>query len=177
MKYPKRGIPTKYQGILFRSRLEATWAAFFDLCGWRWEYEPFDLQGYIPDFLLHGAVPAIVDVKPLVNLSEYHVRAKELDRVCGGHEVLIVGCGLYGSSDRIGLLTDLCGWDAGWEDGALMTCSHCGRHSYYHTVGSFQSRVCGHGDGDHYLGAFYEASDFWAQAKNAVQWRAPVLTS
>lgn len=43
-------IPTMYAGVQFRSRLEARWAAFFDLAGWRWEYEPFDLEGYIPDF-------------------------------------------------------------------------------------------------------------------------------
>jgi hypothetical protein len=33
-------IVTEYAGARFRSRLEARWAAFFDLCGWRWEYEP-----------------------------------------------------------------------------------------------------------------------------------------
>ena len=27
-------IPTTYSGVVFRSRLEARWAAFFDLCGW-----------------------------------------------------------------------------------------------------------------------------------------------
>ena len=32
--------PVMYQGLRMRSRLEATWAAFFDACGWRWEYEP-----------------------------------------------------------------------------------------------------------------------------------------
>lgn len=30
-------IPTTYQHTLFRSRLEARWAAFFDLVGWRFE--------------------------------------------------------------------------------------------------------------------------------------------
>lgn len=45
-------IPTMYAGVQFRSRLEARWAAFFDLVGWKWEYEPFDLEGYIPDFRL-----------------------------------------------------------------------------------------------------------------------------
>ncbi|MEA2669684.1 MAG: hypothetical protein QOJ33_2618, partial [Chloroflexota bacterium] len=29
-------IPTTYDGVNFRSRLEAKWAAFFDLLGWRW---------------------------------------------------------------------------------------------------------------------------------------------
>jgi hypothetical protein len=43
-------IPTRYGGVQFRSRLEARWAAFFDLAGWRWQYEPIDLAGWIPDF-------------------------------------------------------------------------------------------------------------------------------
>ena len=52
-------IPTEYKGHLFRSRLEARWAVFFDACGVEWEYEPegFDLGDgvrYLPDFLLHG---------------------------------------------------------------------------------------------------------------------------
>lgn len=49
-------IPTEYQGILFRSRLEARWAVFFDDIGLDWEYEPegFDLptRRYLPDFRL-----------------------------------------------------------------------------------------------------------------------------
>ena len=52
-------IPTEYKGYRFRSRLEARWAVFFDLCGMQWEYEPegFSLgdgRGYLPDFLLHN---------------------------------------------------------------------------------------------------------------------------
>ncbi len=39
-----------YAGVQFRSRLEARWAAMFDLLGWPWEYEPVDLDGYIPDY-------------------------------------------------------------------------------------------------------------------------------
>ena len=58
--------PTRYRGTAFRSRLEARWAAFFDLAGWRWEYEPFDLKGWVPDFALIGAdSPVLVEVKPV----------------------------------------------------------------------------------------------------------------
>lgn len=60
-------IPTMYAGVQFRSRLEAKWAAFFDLIGWKWEYEPFDLPGYIPDFLirdLDGMGATLAEVKP-----------------------------------------------------------------------------------------------------------------
>lgn len=54
-----KAIPTEYNGHLFRSRLEARWAVFFDACGVEWEYEPegYDLGDgvrYLPDFLLHG---------------------------------------------------------------------------------------------------------------------------
>ena len=44
-------IPTMYRGIRMRSRLEAKWAYFMDGLGWKWEYEPIDLNGWIPDFL------------------------------------------------------------------------------------------------------------------------------
>ncbi|KAB1076690.1 hypothetical protein [Methylobacterium soli] len=58
--------PTRYAGTQFRSRLEARWAAFFDLAGWRWEYEPVDGEGWVPDFFLIGAAgPIPVEVKPI----------------------------------------------------------------------------------------------------------------
>ncbi len=38
-----KAIETEYRGHLFRSRLEARWAVFFDTLGLEWQYEP---QGY-----------------------------------------------------------------------------------------------------------------------------------
>ena len=52
--YPIAAIPTAYRGRIYRSRLEARWAAFFDLLGWEHEYEPYDLGQWSPDFLLPG---------------------------------------------------------------------------------------------------------------------------
>jgi hypothetical protein len=66
-----KGIPTTYVGTRFRSRLEARWAAFFDLVGWRWVYEPFDTDGWIPDFLVSGPWPYLVEVGPCISESEY----------------------------------------------------------------------------------------------------------
>lgn len=47
---------TVYQGYKFNSRLEATWAHYFNLAGVPWEYEKdaYDMGGkaYIPDFWL-----------------------------------------------------------------------------------------------------------------------------
>jgi len=52
-------IPTEYMGTLFRSRLEARWAVFFDFMGIKWQYEPqcFEKEyeqviKYLPDFYL-----------------------------------------------------------------------------------------------------------------------------
>jgi predicted nuclease of restriction endonuclease-like RecB superfamily len=49
-------IETFYNNILFRSRLEARWAIFWDVLQVKYEYEPekFDLGEivYIPDFWL-----------------------------------------------------------------------------------------------------------------------------
>lgn len=66
--YTIKAHPTKYREIVFRSRLEATWAAYFDLCEIEWEYEPFDLEGWVPDFLLkHGRHEILVEVKPVAD--------------------------------------------------------------------------------------------------------------
>lgn len=47
------GIPTiGVRGIQFRSRIEAQWAYIFENFGWNWDYEPIDLDGYIPDFII-----------------------------------------------------------------------------------------------------------------------------
>ncbi len=52
-----KAIETKYNGYLFRSRLEARWAVFFDVAGIKYEYEPegYELEDgtrYLPDFYL-----------------------------------------------------------------------------------------------------------------------------
>ncbi len=61
-------IETVYSGHLFRSRLEARWAVFFDALGIRYEYEAegYDLNGtwYLPDFWL-PEVGCYVEIKPV----------------------------------------------------------------------------------------------------------------
>ena len=48
MSIPTIGV----REIQFRSRLEAQWASVFEQLMWNWEYEPFDMNGYIPDFII-----------------------------------------------------------------------------------------------------------------------------
>jgi hypothetical protein len=74
--YTRKAIPTVYKGIQFRSRLEARWAAYFDLLSEAytkegskpliWHYEPLDLDGWIPDFALErGTVLLLCEIKPI----------------------------------------------------------------------------------------------------------------
>lgn len=52
-----KAVQTEYKGYLFRSRLEARWAVFFDALGIEWEYESEGVvlsngTQYLPDFYL-----------------------------------------------------------------------------------------------------------------------------
>jgi hypothetical protein len=58
MNYTIAAHETTYRSTVFRSRLEARWAAFFDEVSEReiltidWRYEPIDLRGWTPDFYI-----------------------------------------------------------------------------------------------------------------------------
>ena len=66
--YSIKAYPTIFNGVRYRSRLEARWAAFFDGLGWKHKYEPYDLGAWSPDFLVSSSNLSrsfLVDVKPL----------------------------------------------------------------------------------------------------------------
>jgi hypothetical protein len=95
----RTGIPTDYRGIRHRSRLEARWAAFFRLIGWESHYEPFDLNGWIPDFVLHGKGPNSstilkipVEVKPVSGMDDplFEETRRKIERSGWENDVLIV---------------------------------------------------------------------------------------
>lgn len=99
-------MPVTYRGIRFRSKLEARWAVFFDLCGAEWEYEPdVSVPGvyYQPDFLvkdvlsIHGfcgddnpAIPVIgnlfVEVKGRMSSED----AEKVEKFSEEHSILVV---------------------------------------------------------------------------------------
>lgn len=66
---------TEYRGVCFRSRSEARLAVCFDAAGWRWEYEPkeLDVNGWKPDFLVvrKNRRPIVVEYKPARPSDEY----------------------------------------------------------------------------------------------------------
>ena len=77
----------------FRSRLEAKWARFFDLCGWKWSYEPYDFAGWIPDFAIGDQLQTLVEVKSIMRLDQMpDDDMKKIERaVRDGHDVLVLG--------------------------------------------------------------------------------------
>ncbi len=94
-EYTMKAIETEYKGCLFRSRLEAHWAAFFDFTGVDWEYEPFDVEGWMPDFLIKTEkYPMILaEVKPIVSLN--HHAAKKIDNSGWNGKAVLLGASLF----------------------------------------------------------------------------------
>lgn len=128
-------IPTRYLGIQFRSRLEARWAAFFSLVGWRWRYEPIDLAGYIPDFivnhpstdwLMRPGIPGsslecsrVVEVKSVMDRDLLTEHASKIERSGWDGDVSIVGATLWehshdGHGIELGVERVVDGLRVGW---------------------------------------------------------------
>lgn len=183
-------IPTKWKGIEFRSRLEATWACFFDLAQWPWQYEPIDLLGYIPDFVLaFPRGPILVEVKPSFTLAEMLEHTGKIENSGWEHEALIVGTAVHMSSE----FEDMCAigmhaerprkqqglpvpeffgppltWS--WNEGLLTTCSDGGA-GIANSIGSYTCRRCGSNDGNPDGVSFDLGRGLFAKAKNQMQWR------
>jgi hypothetical protein len=182
-------ITTVYDGIEYRSRLEARWAAFMRNIGWDTVYEPFDGDGYIPDFLVQGPRPMLIEVKPAVTLAEYEAAVPKAEKGLAAHwahDVLIVGAsplpqiGQYHvDSVTVGWLGEFMKMDNDklppwtWALSDWFTCTNCKAISIYHNEWSYRGRPCGCYDGRHYLGVANDRllKSFWADACNDVKWR------
>lgn len=83
-----QAIETTYNGVRFRSRLEARWAHFFDQVGMGWRFEPEGWvlpsgRRYVPDFEIAGCA---VEVKPTEEAFEQS-KARLVEFV-GSHDEL-----------------------------------------------------------------------------------------
>lgn len=88
-------IPTRYGGTLFRSRVEARWATFFDAAGIRFQYEPdgFRLRPgavYLPDFWLTD-LRLFLEVKGQEPTEEERAKCADLATVTEADVLLAVG--------------------------------------------------------------------------------------
>lgn len=73
-------MSARYDGLEFRTPLEAQWAAFFDLVGWRWRVSPAAVDNWRPDFEVcfesshpacSGSLTLLVAVLPIEKLSDF----------------------------------------------------------------------------------------------------------
>jgi hypothetical protein len=185
-----RSYDTIYRRQRFRSRLEARWAAFFDRIGWCWEYEPFDADGYIPDFAVLGKEPLLVEVKPEFDLKSLQGYCDRIERAVAPHwkhDVLIVGATVYPVGETwfrqcppAGILGQriseerevvLC-----WDPGGWAGCDCRYPASVFHTVMGYRRNPCGFYDGGHVSGAPVDLADRWRDAGAAVRWERPQAT-
>lgn len=182
MDYTIKAIPTKYKGILFRSRLEAKWAAMFDQLGWNWDYEPIDFNGWIPDFVIYGAHLIYVEVKPVIEFPE-DVAEELTDSGCED-EMLIVGQRCVFNDDLVfGWMTeyDNDNYDEEnelqnnwWDEAVLGKWTGSKKIGFCHAVGSFTDRISGGYDGGCYGSGRVsqdEIKRLWANAHNLTQWK------
>lgn len=187
--YTLAALPTVYRGRRYRSRLEARWAAFFDLLGWPYEYEPFDLGSWSPDFLLKGATQVLVEVKPIDSLdddtcakmlaSAKQAGSKNDLLLLGNSPLDLLGCRECWSYSRI-KGTWLNGTWLGYiSEGIYFEDCQCilapgGRIDFCATSGSWHGRMTGvYRGGKDFLVHHDQtnARDLWTEAANRVQWR------
>lgn len=187
-----KSIPTRYKGLNFRSRLEATWAAFFDLLKWDWDYEPCEFNGWFPDFALLGCYRSghlrhiFVEVKPVINFPS-DVAQKIIDSqpsgesiILGMHPLWITGYGI----PAIGWLNQDISphiQDDGCWDYALFCQKRSEesdgnnfeeRYGFAHASQDFTCRITGCYDGDNGSTTDTEyLKMLWNFAKNETQWQ------
>lgn len=92
-----KSIPTTINGIKFRSRLEAKWSLMFDQLGWNWEYEPIDLNGYIPDFFIlnEKSPPLLIEIKPILSVNDFYIAEEKIIKSGWDKAALILGAKLF----------------------------------------------------------------------------------
>ena len=172
-------IKTKYNFCQYRSRLEAHWAAFFDLLGWKFEYEPYDLNGWIPDFALIGGDEILVEVKPFFNFTDF-----DLDKIMAAikntdknkKEILLLGGTVFDGFYHDITLAPAIGWvgeyfypgEKIYFNEAILN-KYQGLYGFFHSSATRQDKMT--------LGNIntppsrQEILGLWNTAKNKVMWK------
>lgn len=144
-------IPTTYNGVTFRSRLEARWAIFFDLLGVAWEYEPEGYTDgttmYLPDFWI-PEIDGFWEVKPTPEYDQ--AKIEMLVTVTKKRCLISFGAPTADYDDRIHEVMwqdayDTGGWkqdaDVGWDNFRMWcACPHCGKLGVEYS--GYGGRIC-----------------------------------
>lgn len=104
-----------YNGLQFRTRLEARWAAFFDLAGWEWHVNPVAVDDWAPDFRVTfpcrhsecaGTHTLLVAIVPSSNIDDIksHPCLENAYGVCAAYKGLNVAVdagAVFGTSPKV----------------------------------------------------------------------------
>lgn len=168
------GVPTFYNGTQFRSRLESRWAAFADMAGWGWVYEPFDGDGYLPDFCFTiGARNLLVEVKPVATTDDAETYLpKILAGIAQMWESDLIICGI---NPLRTLYVDFLNGPEDWNanTATFTDCDHC--HNSLNLHPSNVSYNCFQTDCGRYNKPMPGAQDgyidmLWRKAGNDTRW-------
>ncbi|WP_198372022.1 PDDEXK family nuclease [Roseomonas rosulenta] len=178
-----RPIPVEFAGVRYRSRLEARWAALFTNLGWSFRYEPQELPGWAPDFLIDGPDALIfVEVKPALgktlasNKMASAVSVLGTDQRVFGMVVCEGPVHAKGTDESVigtafGWDRDLCGWC--WGSARLVT--RLRRHSLAYDLHWGAEDTCLLAAGNETSGNVvtvdqWTATTLWSSAWSAVRY-------
>jgi hypothetical protein len=116
----------------------------FHTLGWAYEYEPIDLKGYIPDFILSFHKPLLVEIKPAFSFDEYIAASTKILESGWDHESLILGGQLnFPTMPSIGLIGSR-EWtpEIDFDHAEIFPCPKCGP-SICCWAGPRECRICG----------------------------------
>jgi hypothetical protein len=177
-----KGIPTVgVRGIQFRSRIEAHWAYIFEKMGWIWDYEPIDLYGYIPDFIIKfGEDEILIEIKGETNIWKREIYEPHKEKIIRsgwkGHYA-ILGSAYEKQDDYVDGLVNIGKYGIGDDEGILLmtkqdNASTTKLYSFY-LIGMLTDKNLYHklGDGcwDDIIDTYEDFSKVWVEAKNRVQ--------
>ena len=180
-------IPTEYQGIRFRSKLEAKYAKAFDLLGIPWVYEEINFEfddgtRYAPDFYFPDS-KQFFEVKGLMTPEDKH---KIVQLARAGNTVIVGGPNgkllyLNGTPDGLfnpdTLSDDAYQWIGNrfstredWFGGYpldhvfVAECVKCHKRSFMDSTDNYKCPCCGAYDGDHYIQSVtWECDDLFSE--------------
>lgn len=108
----KTPVAAIYDGLEFKTPLEAQWAAFFDLAGWKWNVNPQSVGNWSPDFRVQfpcshsecgGSHTLLVSVLPLSSIEDFKGHPS-LSFPYGGSDATRISAdasAAFGSSPRV----------------------------------------------------------------------------
>jgi hypothetical protein len=167
--------PVSFEGVQYRSKLEAKWAMMFKHLEWNCSYEPIKIGSWIPDFVIFGSRrpthPVFVEVKPL----DAYESVNKLDLIPNYFDILLVGNGPQESTHighpRIGWIRNCGEWG-----NAMMQKYHGARNRFDFTpdngfdgTGRMHGNLC---DGDNSSLFLRELKKAWDECCDTVSQKA-----